>query len=241
MTVDILAIGAHPDDVELSCAGTLAKAAMKGSGVAIIDLTQGELGTRGNREIRAREAQHAARILGCARENLKLPDGGIEINDRNLKLLISAIRRYRPKILLIPHWLERHPDHVHAHHLCREAWFYAGLRKIRTSVRGKSQEPWRPNNYFHFMQWYEFQPSFIVDVTESYQIRMESIKAHKSQFFDPDSTDPQTFLSKESFFDLIETRAKNYGIKIGAAYGEPFYSVESVGIDSLFDLRMFKG
>jgi N-acetylglucosamine malate deacetylase 1 len=241
MNLDILAIGAHPDDVELSCAGTLAKAVKHGAKVAIIDLTEGELGTRGDRVIRAKEATKAASILGCRRENLGLPDGGIEVSERNIKLLIRSIRKFRPKILLIPHWMERHPDHVHTHHLCREAWFYSGLRKLRTTLNGKAQEPWRPHNYYHFMQWYEFIPSFIVDISDAYQIRMESIKAHKSQFFNPDSKEPQTFLSTESFFDLVETRAKNYGIKIGAKYGEPFYSVESVGIDNLFDLRMFKG
>ena len=241
MHLDILAVGAHPDDVELCCGGTLAKLVRNGKRAGIIDLTEGELGTRGTRRLRLEEAQVAGRILGCTRENLRIPDGNIEINSRNVKKMITAIRKYRPKLLVIPHWHERHPDHVHAHHLCREAWFYAGLRKIATTLKGKKQEPWRPDNYIHFMQWYEFTPSFIVDITSVYDTRLKAIRAHKSQFYDPASTEPSTKLSDASFLDFVETRAKIYGAKIGAGFGEPFYSVESIGIDDPLELRMIKG
>jgi bacillithiol biosynthesis deacetylase BshB1 len=241
MTVDILALGAHPDDVELTCAGSLIKFVRMGYKVGIVDLTEGELGTRGTRQIRAKEAAAAAKIIGATRENLRLPDGNIEVNQRNIMKVIQVYRKYRPKFILIPHFSERHPDHVHAHHLCREAWFYAGLRKIRTTLGGKSQEPWRPENYFHFMQWFEFAPSFIVDITEVHDVRMEAIKAYSSQFYDPRSKEPQTVLSQATFLDFIETRAKEYGTKIGVKYGEPFYSVEAIGVNSLFDLRFFKG
>lgn len=240
-TIDILAIGAHPDDVELCCAGTMAAATKLGYSVGIVDLTEGELGTRGTSAIRAKEADAAAKILGCVRVNLHLKDGGVRVNQNTLRSLIGVIRKYRPKILLIPHSHERHPDHVETHNLAREAWFYSGLRKIKTVSNGKQQLPWRPNNYFHYMQWYEFTPSFIVDVSEVFEIRRRAILAHKSQFHDPRSKEPQTILSQESFLDFVETRAKYFGQKIGVKYGEPFYSVESVGISDLFSLKLFHG
>ena len=241
MKLDILAIAAHPDDIELCCAGTLAKAARSGSKVGILDLTKGELGTRGTVGIRSKEAAAAAKILGCLRENLHLPDGGIQLSEANKLKLIQVYRRYQPRIILIPHFFERHPDHIHTHELAREAWFFSGLRKIKTTFNGKNQEPWRPDNYFHYMQWFEFAPSFIVDISDVYDQRLSAIKAHKSQFYDPASKDPQTILSQNTFFDFVEARARNYGFKIGVKYGEPFYSVESIGIDDLLGLKMFKG
>lgn len=241
MKLDILAIAAHPDDVELCCAGTLAKAVKNGSKVGILDLTRGERGTRGTEAGRSKEAAAAAKILGCIRENLRLPDGNIQLTETNKLRLIQVYRRYRPRIILIPHSFERHPDHIHTHELAREAWFYSGLRKIETKFNGKKQEPWRPDNYFHYMQWFEFVPSFVVDITDVYEQRLAAIKAHKSQFYDPTSKDPQTLLSQNFFFDFIETRARNYGFKIGVKYGEPFYSVEAIGIDNLLGLKMFKG
>jgi bacillithiol biosynthesis deacetylase BshB1 len=241
MKVDILALGAHPDDVELTCGGTLIKFARMGYKVGIVDLTEGELGTRGTRQIRAKEAAAAAKVIGASRENLHLPDGNIEVNQRNIMKVIQIYRKYRPKYIFIPHFSERHPDHVHAHHLLREAWFYAGLRKIHTKLGGKAQEPWRPENYFHFMQWFEFAPSFIVDITDVHDQRMKAIKAYASQFYDPNSKDPQTVLSRESFLDFLETRAKEYGTKIGVTYGEPFYTVETIGVNNIFDLRFFHG
>jgi N-acetylglucosamine malate deacetylase 1 len=241
MHLDILAIGAHPDDVELCCGGTLAKLVRKGKKAGIIDLTGGELGTRGNRRLRMKEAAAAGSILGCVRENLRIPDGHIDVNRVNVKKMITVLRKYRPKMIIIPHWHERHPDHVHAHHLCKEAWFYSGLRKISTTLNGRKQEPWRPDNYVHFMQWYEFTPSFIVDITAAYETRLKAIRAHKSQFYDPASTEPVTKLSDQSFLEFVETRAKIYGAKIGVRYAEPFYSVEALGVDDPFDLRMLKG
>ncbi len=241
MTLDILAIGAHPDDVELSAGGTVAKCVKLGYKVGLLDLTEGETGTRGTARIRAEEARDAAAILGVSvRENLRLGDGKFEVNEKNRRKVITIIRQYRPKILLIPHWHERHPDHVHANILSREAWYYAGLAKLETMQNGKKQAPWRPNNYFHFMQKYEFEPSFIVDISDVYELRVAAIKAHKSQFYDPDSKEPETFLSQKSFLDFMETRARYYGSKIGVPFGEPFYSVESVGLKDIFDMVMFQ-
>ncbi len=241
MELDILAIGAHPDDVELACGGTVAKCVKQGYKVGLLDLTEGETGTRGNARIRAKEAKDAANILGVSvRENLKMADGKFEVNEKNRLKVIQIYRKYRPKILLMPHWHERHPDHVHAHYLCREAWFYSGLAKIETTLNGKKQHPWRPDNYYHFMQKYEFEPSFIVDISAENDTRVAAIKAHKSQFYDPNSNEPETILSQKSFFDFLETRMKYYGSKIGVQYGEPFFSVESVGIKNLFDMIMPK-
>jgi N-acetylglucosamine malate deacetylase 1 len=241
MELDLLAIGAHPDDVELCCGGTLAKAVRSGYKVGIIDLTEGELGTRGTKAIRALEAREAARILGCVRENARMPDGNIELNPRNRMTMIRLFRKYRPKIVLIPHFAERHPDHVQAHHLCRDAWFNAGVMKIRTRLHGVGQKPWRPHNYFHFMQWREFTPSFFVDISDVYEQRLRAIKAHRSQFYNPRSKDPETILSQEAFLDMLEARAAYYGYRIGTRYAEPFYSVGPVGIGDIFALQMFKG
>ncbi len=241
MKLDILAIGSHPDDVEMSSGGTLAKNVSLGYKVGIVDLTKGELSTRGTPNIRAKEAKDAANILGIQiRENLNIPDGNIEINRKNILKLVQIIRKYRPTLLLIPHSHERHPDHVHTHQLCREAWYYSGLMKIRTRYNGNQQDSWRPENYFHFMQKYEFTPSFIVDISDVYRLRHKAILAHKSQFFNPNSEEPETILSQKSFLDLLETRAKFFGNMIGAEYGEPFLSVEPLGINNFFDLTLFK-
>src|SRR5260221_427584 len=194
MNLDILAIASHPDDVELCCAGTLAKAVKSGSKVGILDLTKGELGTRGTEIIRSREALAAAKILGCLRENLHLPDGNIQVTERNKLRLIQVYRRYQPRIILIPHFFERHPDHVNTHRLAREAWFYSGLRKIETKFNGKKEKPWRPDNYFHYMQWFEFFLSFIVNITAVYPKRVAATKAKNAQFNVPASKDPQTLL-----------------------------------------------
>jgi len=242
MELDLLAIGAHPDDVELACGGTIAKCVKLGYSVGIIDLTRGELGTRGTSALRSKEAKKAAAILGVnIRDNLLIPDGNIEVTQNNILKLVTVIRKYRPKILLIHHWKERHPDHVHAHHVAREAWFYAGLRKIKTTSSGKLQLAWRPHQCFHFMQWYAFIPSFIIDISDVFDLRMEAVQAHRSQFYNPDSKEPQTVLSQKAFFDFLETRCKAYGHKIGVEYGEPFFSTDAIGIHDIFSLKMFKG
>lgn len=235
--LDVLAIGAHPDDIELACGGTVIKLVRQGKRVGILDLTEGELGTRGSREIRAREAQEAAGILGVAlRENLKLPDGNIGLHEENRLQLIRIIRRYRPEVLLMPHWLERHPDHEHAHALAREAWFYSGLEKIRTSDLGIQQEPHRPLKYFLFMQSYEFAPSFVIDITEEYPRRLEAVRAFRSQFHDPESRERETVLSKPDFLEMLETRLAYFGDRIGVRYGEPFFSVDMIGLSDMFTL-----
>lgn len=242
MQLDVLAIGAHPDDVELGCAGTIAKLVQLKYRVGILDLTEGELGTRGSKSIRAKEAKLASKILGIhTRENLHLQDGNIEINKENKLKLIRILRKYRPKILLFPHWHDRHPDHVHANQLSHQAWFYSGLVNFKTEIEGKKQLPWRPHYYFNYMMKYEFIPSFIVDITDVYDIRQKAVRAYKSQFYNPQSKDPETLLSKKSFWEFIDTRAKFYGQMIGVKYGDPLYSVNPFGVNDLFDLKIMQG
>ncbi|MCI0707485.1 MAG: bacillithiol biosynthesis deacetylase BshB1 [Ignavibacteriae bacterium] len=237
MAVDVLAIGPHPDDIEISCGGTVASLVKQGYRVALADLTRGEMGTRGTKEIRQKEAERAAKILGIkTRYNLEIPDGGIELNKTNLHKVISLIRELQPKILFIPHSIERHPDHVHGHNLCKEAWFYSGLTKLETKKNGKSQTAYRPDRYFEYLQWHHFVPTFIVDISDTFEIKMDAIKAHESQFHNPKSKEPVTRLTRPDFFDHVETDDKFYGQRIGVKYGEPFYSVAPIGIKNPFDL-----
>lgn len=237
MKLDVLAIGAHPDDIELACGGTVAKLVLQGKKVGILDLTQGELGTRGSRDIRHEEAAHAAKILGVhIRENLELPDGNIEIDKENRLKVMTMIRRYQPEILIIPHQLDRHPDHEHAHFLTKEAWYYAGLEKIQTYDEGKLQQPFRPKKYFHFMQRFGFPPSFIVDISEQFEIRMNAVRAFSSQFYNPLSQERETLLSRPDFLEHIETRLRHWGNQIGVRFGEPFYSPETIGIRDIFSM-----
>ncbi|MGA7159555.1 MAG: bacillithiol biosynthesis deacetylase BshB1 [Bacteroidota bacterium] len=236
MKLDVLAIGAHPDDIELSCAATVAKLVRSGKKVAIVDLTQGELGTRGSKQIRKEEAAKAAKILGIEfRDNLRMADGNIECNRKNLISVMEVLRTFQPSVLLFPHWLERHPDHEHAHRLCKEAWFLAGLEKIPTRVNGKKQEPFRPKKYFHYMQKYEFTPSFIVDVSDVYDVKTKALLAFESQFHNPKSKERETILSSKLFLESIKARDIHHGSLINAAYGEAFYSIEPLGISSIFD------
>jgi bacillithiol biosynthesis deacetylase BshB1 len=238
MKLDVLAIGAHPDDIDLSCGGTVIKLAGQGYKVGITDLTEGELGTRGSRDLRLKEAEAARIILGAiVRDNLQITDGNIENTVENRLRLIRIIRRYRPDVLLIPHHTDRHPDHEHAHLLSREAWFYAGLEKIATEDLGVSQEPWRPRVYYHFMQWFEFIPSFIVDVSAEYDRRMEAVRAFRSQFFDAESNERSTILSTPDFMEMLRTRLEYYGDRIGKRYGEPFFSPAPLQIADLVALH----
>jgi bacillithiol biosynthesis deacetylase BshB1 len=238
MKLDILAIGAHPDDIELACGGTVIKLGKQGKRVGIVDLTAGELGTRGTPETRAREAAEAARILGATvRENLGIDDGNIENNFENRRKLIEVIRKYTPDVLLIPFSVDRHPDHEHAHLLCRESWFYAGLERIDTRADGVSQRPFRPRAYYQYMQWYDFIPSFIVDISSEYEERMNAVRAFRSQFYDPENTEPSTILSTPEFMELVRTRLQFYGDKIGRAHGEAFFSVAPPCVNDIWSLN----
>jgi len=235
MKLDVLAIGAHPDDVELSCGGTLIKLVKQGRKIGIVDLTAGELGTRGTPDIRKREAAEAASIIGAtSRECLHMPDGNIEASMENRLDLVRTIRKYRPEVLLMPYSIDRHPDHERAFAICREAWFLSGLEKVETTLDGAKQTSFRPRAYYSFMQWHEFSPSFIVDISEEYDQRMNAVRAFRSQFHDPTSNEPETVLTSPDFIEKLRTRYQFYGDLIGKKYGEPFFSNVVVEVQDIY-------
>ena len=234
MNIDFLAFAAHPDDAELSMGGTIAKLTGAGRSFGIIDLTEGEQGTRGNTHTRYKESEDASKILGLnIRENLKLRDGNIFVDEGNTQKVISIIRKYRPKIIFAPYINDRHPDHIETSRLIKRAFFQAGLPKIPTEYEGTIQEAYRPAKIFYFAQTYEFHPTFIVDISDSFNIKMKAIKAYKTQFHVEgfNIEEPETFISTPEFIQYIEARAKTYGFKIGKKYGEPFYSEELIELD----------
>lgn len=239
MKLDILAIGAHPDDVELSCSATLAKEVAKGKKVGIIDLTRGELGTRGTAETRDNEAADAAKILGVhSRVNLKFADGFF-INDKSHQLkLIEQIRYFKPEIVICNAIDDRHIDHGKGSQLVSDACFLSGLRKIETTHKSsdEKQEPWRPKAVYHYIQWKDIEPDIVVDVTGFMDKKMASVKAYKTQFFNPESKEPQTPISSANFTDSIIYRARNLGRLVGTEYGEGFTVERYPAVSSLFDL-----
>jgi N-acetylglucosamine malate deacetylase 1 len=237
MKIDILALGAHPDDVELTCSGTLLKAMEHGKKAGIIDFTKGELGTRGTPEIRMAEATAAADILGIsARENLCFRDGYIQNDEAHQLEVIKMIRKYQPDIILANAVRDRHPDHGRASELAREACFLAGLKNIKTELDGKNQQAWRPKLVYHYIQSVAIEPDFIVDVSEVWDKKMASYEAYKSQFFDPKSGEPQTYISSPDFLKMVESRAIHYGHAIGVKYGEGFTIERPMGVDDVFNL-----
>ncbi len=241
MTLDVLAIAAHPDDVELSAGGTILTLTKAGHRVGIVDLTRGELGSRGTPEGRLQEAEEASRILGLsARENLGLSDGAIENTPETRQKLIRMIRRYQPHIALINPLECRHPDHGNAARLSIDAMFYAGLRRIETfEDDGTPQEPWRPHHVLHYEQSIEIEPTFIIDVSDVWEQRVAALHAYRSQFFnesyEASEEEPETFISNPGFIKWLEARARAYGYRIGATYGEPLhYRHGPVGVRDLF-------
>jgi bacillithiol biosynthesis deacetylase BshB1 len=238
--LDVLALAAHPDDVELGAGGTMALLAKQGYATGVVDFTRGELGTRGTPEGRLQEAADAAKALGLkARENLGLPDGDLANTKASQLAVVRAVRRYRPHLCLINAPDCRHPDHPAAARLAGEALFYAGLAKVETAEDdGTPQAPWRPHHVLHYMQSVEFTPTFVVDVTEVWEERIAALRAFRSQFHDPSRPDggdePETFVSNPAFFEWVEARARAYGYRIGATYGEPFlYRHGPVGVTDL--------
>jgi bacillithiol biosynthesis deacetylase BshB1 len=236
--IDVLAIGAHPDDVELSAAGTLLKHRALGFTTGVIDLTQGELGSRGSKEIRREEALAASEILGLTdRVNLKMADGFFEHSEENLRLIIEQIRRFKPQIVLMNAVSDRHPDHGKGSKLASEACFLAGLRRIETTWEGKAQEAHRPKFVYHYIQDRYLKPDFVIDVTDFVEQKFDSIKAYKTQFWDPESSEPKTPISGEEFFEFLRGRMAEFGRSIGVRYAEGFTVERVLGVDSLFDLR----
>jgi len=238
MKVDILAFAAHPDDIEISCAGTLIKSIREeGKKVAIVDLTQGELGTRGTIETRYSEALEASRIIGISnRVNLKLRDGFFRHDEESLRLIIEQIRFFQPEIVLANSITDRHPDHGRASKLVSEACFYSGLRKIETSFEGKQQEAHRPKAVYHYIQDRHIEPDFVVDVSKYAEEKMNAILAYKTQFYDPESTEPKTPISGKEFKDFLFARMREFGRPAGAEFAEGFTKERYIGVRSLFDL-----
>jgi bacillithiol biosynthesis deacetylase BshB1 len=237
MKLDILAFGAHPDDVELGCSGTIAKEVSIGKKVGIIDLTRGELGTRGSVEIRDQEAALAAEILGISmRENLNMRDGFF-VNDEAHQLeIIKRIRKYKPEIVICNAIEDRHIDHCKGSKLVSDACFLSGLRKIETEHEGVQQEAWRPKVVYHYIQWKNIEPDFVVDISEFMDIKTQSILAYASQFYSENSNEPITPIATKNFLQSIHYRTQDFGRLIGVDYAEGFTTERYVAVKSLGDL-----
>ena len=238
--LDILAFGAHPDDVELGCGGTLIAAVAEGKKVGVIDLTEGELGTRGTASVRLKEASLAGEIIGATiRENLGMKDGFFVNDQAHQMAIIAIIRKYQPDIILCNAPEDRHPDHGRAAKLIADAAFLSGLVKIQTTLNGVAQAAWRPTQVFHYIQSRNLTSNFVVDISAHMDKKMESILAHASQFYNPNSNEPNTFISSNSFLEFIKGRAKELGQQIGVQYAEGFISEKMIGIQS-FDALIQK-
>ena len=236
MKIDILAFGAHPDDVELGCSGTLAKLINEGKKVAVVDLTQGELGTRGTNITRAEEAAEATKILGIsARENLRMKDGFLLNTEEYQMQIVTMIRKYQPEIVFANAIEDRHPDHAKASKLVSDACFLSGLVKIETEIEGEDQKAWRPKHVFHYIQWKNIQPDFVVDISDFMDKKIETCLAYKTQFYDPDSKEPMTPIATKDFLESLTYRAQDLGRLAGVAYAEGFTS------ERLLALKNFDG
>jgi bacillithiol biosynthesis deacetylase BshB1 len=237
MKLDILAFGAHPDDVELGCAGTILKEISLGKTVGIVDLTRGELGTRGSAEIRDQEANAAAKILGVlVRENLEMRDGFFVNDEKHQLEVIKMIRKYRPEIVLCNAIDDRHIDHSKGSKLVSDACFLSGLRKVETSVDGESQEAWRPKLVYHYIQWKNIEPDFVVDITGFTDKKIESIIAYRSQFYDANSKEPESPITSKNFFESLNYRSQDLGRLVGVDHAEGFTVERYLAVNSLADL-----
>ncbi len=238
MKLDILVFAAHPDDAELGCAGTIAAHIDKGYKVGIVDFTAGEMGTRGTPEIRLQEAGKAKEILGLSvRENLGFKDVYFSNDEVHQLALVKMIRRYQPDIVIANAVSDRHPDHGEASALASKACFMSGLVKIETTLDGEAQSPYRPKFIYHYIQNNFIKPDFVVDISDYWDKKMASIKAFKSQFFDPNSSEPESFISSKGFLDFVESRAREFGHSILCEYGEGFTVERMIGVTDLFDLK----
>lgn len=238
MKLDILAIASHPDDAELSCSGTLAAHVAKGYKVGIVDLTRGEMGTRGTPETRLEEAEEAAKVLGLsARENLGFEDVYFQDDKAHHLEIVKMIRKYQPEIILANAIRDRHPDHGKGASVVSKACFISGLRREETVLGGEKQSPWRPKAVYHYIQNDYIHPDFVFDISDFWDTKLASIKAFRSQFYDPSSSEPESFISKPGFLEFIEARAREFGHRIQVKYGEGFTAERMLGVDDLFHLR----
>jgi N-acetylglucosamine malate deacetylase 1 len=238
MKLDILVMAAHPDDAELGCSGTICSHIAQGKKVGIVDFTRGELGTRGTPEIRLAESAEATQILGVhARENLGFRDGFFVVDEEHLMKLIRVIRRYQPDIVLANAPFDRHPDHIKGCELAVDACFKSGLRMIETfEDDGSLQQEWRPKNVYHYIQDRFISPDFVVDISDFWEQKEASIRAFRSQFYDPNSSDPESYLSSPAFLKFVEARNREMGHAIGVEFGEGFTSYKKIGVRDLSNL-----
>lgn len=237
MKLDILAFAAHPDDVEIACSGTVAKYIAEGKKVGIVDLTAGELGSRGSAELRKIEAEKSTKILGISyRANLGLADGFFEHNQESILKIIEQIRHTQPEIIFAPTISDRHPDHGRAAKLVADASFYSGLRKIESKFNNTIQSAYRPKALYHYIQDYFLDPDFVIDITPYFDKKMESILAFDSQFYNPKSTEPVTPISTPEFLEGIKARSLQMGRLIHVKYGEGFKAARTPGVKNIFDL-----
>lgn len=235
--IDILAIGAHPDDIELGCGGTILNEIHKGKRVGLIDLTAGELGTRGSVEKRKQESNKASKILGVDfRLNLGMKDGFIKNDEKSQIEIIRFIRKYQPDVIICNAPDDRHVDHAEASKLVVSSSFLSGLVKINTELDNNNQKPWRPNNVYHYIQWKNLEPTFVVDISQHIENKMEAVRSYDSQFYNPKSEEPDTLISSEKFLDSITARSADFGRLIGVEHAEGFISNKLVGVKSLNDL-----
>jgi len=233
---DILAFGAHPDDVELGCGGTIAKLISEGKTCVIVDLTKGEMGTRGTDETRRIEAGNSAKILGVsARENLGMKDGFLVNSEEYQLMIVKMVRKYQPEIVLANAIDDRHPDHAKGAKLVSDACFLSGLRKIETSEDGENQEVWRPKHIFNYIQWKNIKPEFVIDISEHLDKKIEACMAFKTQFYDPNSKEPETPITSKDFYESLTYRAQDLGRLSGVAYAEGFTT------EKLIALKNFEG
>lgn len=237
MKLDILAFGAHPDDVEISCAGTILKHVELGYKIGIIDLTGGELGTRGNKELRLIEAEKAKNLMGISvRENLNMRDGFFKNDEEHQLKIIQKIRQYQPDIILANAPMDRHNDHGRAAQLVKESAFLSGLIKIETSLNGKKQQAWRPKAVYHYIQDYYIEPTFAVDISKYFTQKIEVLKCYSSQFYNPESTEPETSISRKDFFDVIESKARILGRYISCEFAEGYIANRLIGVEDITQL-----
>ena len=234
MKLDVLAFGVHPDDIELSCGGALLVEKKGGKKTGIIDLTQGELGTRGTAETRMDESTQAGLILKVdARENLKMKDGFLSNDESHQRRIIEMIRKYQPEIIFCNATEDRHPDHGRSASLVSDSSFLSGLVKIETNSAGERQKPWRPKYVFHYIQDRYLKPDFVLDISDVFEQKIEAVRAYRTQFFNPDVEGPQTYISTPGFIESIVYRAKMFGKLIGVEYAEGFTTAKAIGIKSL--------
>lgn len=237
MKLDILAFGVHPDDVELSCGGTLMVEIRNGKKVGVIDLTRGELGTRGTADTRKEEAANAAKILGVhMRENLSMRDGFFKNDEEHQMQVIKKLRQYQPEIVICNAINDRHPDHGRSSKLISDSCFLSGLMKIETEFESEKQLAWRPKYVFHYIQDRYYEPDFLFDISDVFEQKLESIKAYTTQFYSPESDEPQTYISTPAYFDTIISRHKMFGKRIGVDYAEGYITEKRIGIKSFDDI-----